>query len=119
MLDLNDYLKRVSDQSQDAFKGQKRILSFQQYLEAFCANPVRLGRNAPQYVLDVYDHYGTKQTEGIGGRVTRWKLFDAPWENGRDSLQGQEQIQQELHRHLHRFAVTGSADKLVLLHGPN
>ena len=46
MFELNSFIKRVNDQSVEAFKGQKRILSFQQYLESFCANPVRLGRNA-------------------------------------------------------------------------
>jgi serine protein kinase len=119
MVEINDFIKRLNDQSLEAFKGQKRILSFQQYLDAFCANPVRLGRNAAQYVLDVFDHFGTQQVESVGGRATRWKLFDAPFDNGREPLLGQEQVQFELHRHLERFAATGRADKLVLLHGPN
>lgn len=119
MIEMNDFLKTVNEQSIETFKGQKRILSFHQYLDAFCASPVRLGRNAAQYVMDVYDHFGSKQVDGVGGKFTRWNLFDAPWDNGRDSLIGHEPLQLELRRHLHRFAVTGRADKLVLLHGPN
>ncbi|HYF49564.1 MAG TPA: serine protein kinase PrkA [Planctomycetota bacterium] len=119
MVDLNDFLKKTNEQSLEVFKGQKRILSFQQYLDAFCANPMRLGRNAAQYVLDAFEHYGTKQVGGVGGKFTRWKLFDAPFDNGREPLIGQEPCQQELYRHLKRFAITGRADKLVLLHGPN
>ena len=119
MVEINNFIKRVNEQSIEAFKGQKRILSFQQYLESFCATPVRLGRNAAHYVLDVYEHFGTRQVEGIGGRVTRWGLFDAPWDEGRNLLLGQEQLQFELHRHLHRFAASGRGDKLILLHGPN
>ena len=119
MVEINDFIKRLNDQSVEAFKGQKRILSFQQYLELFCANPMRLGRNAAQYVLDVFDFFGTDKVNSIGGKATRWKLFDAPFDNGRDPLMGQEQLQFELHRHLERFAATGRADKLVLLHGPN
>jgi len=119
MVNISAFLKQTSEQSVDTFKGQKRILSFQQYLETFCANPLRFGRSAAQYLLDVFDHYGTREAHGIGGPVTRWKLFDAPWDNGRDTLTGQESIQAELHRYLRRFAATGRADKLVLLHGPN
>ena len=92
MFEINDFIKRVNEQSIEAFKGQKRILSFQQYLESFCANPVPLGRNAAQYVLDVYEHFGTRQVAGIGGNVTRWSLFDAPWDNARNPLIGQEQL---------------------------
>lgn len=119
MVDINDFLKKTNDQSLETFKGQKRILSFQQYLEAFCANPVRLGRNAAQYVLDMFEHFGTRKVHGIGGTFTRWNLFDAPFDKGREPLVGQEQCQQELHHQLRRFSVTGRADKLVLLHGPN
>jgi len=119
MVDITKLLKDISDQSVEAFKGQKRILSFPQYMEAFCANPVRLGRNSAQYVFDVFEHFGTREVQGIGSKNTRWNLFDAPWDNGRDPLVGQEPVQAELHRHLKRFAATGRADKLVLLHGPN
>ena len=119
MLEINAFLKQVNEQSLESFKGQKRILSFQQYLDAFCANPVALGRNAAQYVLDVFEHFGTQEVESIGGKSIRWKLFDAPWDSGRDPVLGQEAVQAELHRHLHRLSVTGRADKLILLHGPN
>jgi predicted Ser/Thr protein kinase len=119
MTPINDFLKSVNDQSLDAFKGQKRILSFQQYLESFCASPVRLGRTASQYVLDAFEYYGSHSVEGIGGKTTRWRLFDAPFDNGRNQLHGQEMVQQEIHRYLRRFAATGYADRLTLLHGPN
>ncbi|HYG75714.1 MAG TPA: serine protein kinase PrkA [Planctomycetota bacterium] len=119
MVELSDFLKRVNDQSIEAFKGQKRILSFQQYIEAFSANPERLGRSAPQYVLDCFESYGSKKVDGIGGKFTHWNIFDAPWDEGRDPLVGQEAVQNELHRYLQRFAATGQCDKLVLLHGPN
>ena len=119
MVEINEFLKQINEQSIESFHGQKRILSFQQYLDAFCANPVRLGRNAAQYVLDVYEHFGTREVVTIGAKCTRWNLFDAPWDNGRDQVFGQEFVQAELYRHLRRFAMTGRADKLVLLHGPN
>ena len=119
MDDLSSFLKRVNDDTLDAFKGQKRILSFQQYLEAFTANPVRLGRSAAQYLLDVFEHFGTREVENASGKVTQWKLFDAPWDNGRSRMAGQGAAQNELYRHVRRFAASGRTDKLLLLHGPN
>jgi serine protein kinase len=119
MADLNGFLKSINEQSLQSFKGQKRILSFAQYMDAFAASPMRLGRTASQYVFDAFDHYGTREVDFIGGKVTRWNIFDAPWDNGRDPLVGQEPVQAELHRHLRRFSATGYGDKLVLLHGPN
>ena len=118
-LNLHEFFKQVNDSSMTAFRNQKRILSFQQYLDAFCLKPVQLGRNAPQYVFDVFKHFGTRKVNGIGGKFTRFVLFDAPWDNGRGALEGQESIQLELVRHIRRFALTGFCDKLVLLHGPN
>jgi len=118
-VNLHEFLRLVNDQSLSTFRNQKRILSFQQYLDAFCLKPMQLGRNAPQYVFDVFKHFGTRKVNGIGGKYTRFSLFDAPWDNGRGALEGQEAIQLELVRHIRRFAVSGACDKLVLLHGPN
>jgi len=119
MVELGDFLKSVNEQSIEAFKGQKRILSFPHYMDAFAANPARLGRAAPQYVLDSFEHYGSARIQGIGTKLTHWNIFDAPWDAGRDPLIGQEFVQNEVHRYLRRFAATGMCDKLVLLHGPN
>src|ERR1043165_428176 len=119
MLNLHEFVKQVNDNSLANFRNQKRILSFQQYIDSFFSRPVLLGRNAPQYVFDVFKHFGTRKVNGIGGKSTRFVLFDAPWDDGRGALEGQEAVQLELVRHLRRFALTGVCDKLVLLHGPN
>ena len=118
-LNLLEFFKQVNDNSLTNFRNQKRILSFQHYLDAFCLQPTLLGRNAAQYVLDVFKHFGTRKVNGIGGKVNRFVLFDAPWDNGRGALEGQEAVQLELVRHIRRFSLTGACDKLVLLHGPN
>lgn len=119
-INLHEFFKQVNDSSQANFRSQKRILSFQHYLDAFVVNSVLLGRNAPQYLLDVFKHFGTRKVGSIGGKVTRFVLFDAPWEDGRNALEGQEAVQLELVRHIRRFSLTaGGCDKLILLHGPN
>ena len=85
-INLHEFFKQVNDSSLTTFRTQKRILSFQHYLDAFCLHPVQLGRNAAQYVLDVFKHFGTRKVPSIGGKATRFVLFDAPWDNGRGAL---------------------------------
>ena len=51
------------------------------------------------------DYYGTEQVDGIGGKITRFKMFDAPFEGGRDKLYGHEPIQHEIYDLLRRFAA--------------
>jgi predicted Ser/Thr protein kinase len=119
MVDLDGFLQETSRESEAVFQGQKRILSFRQYLDAFCAAPERLGRSAAQYLLDAFDHFGTEDVSGIGGKVRRFKLFDAPFDNGRHKLFGYEETQNTVYSILRRFAATGRADRLILIHGPN
>jgi len=119
MVNLDGFMSETSDQSKSEFKAQKRILSFRQFLDAFALDPVRIGRNAPQYVVDCFEHYGTEQVDAIGGKARRFKMFDAPFEGGTDKLIGHEDVQNKAYGLLKRFAATGRADRLVVLHGPN
>ena len=71
---------------------------------------------------DMFDYYGTTQVERPWGTLTRYKLFDLPWEGEgarRDALVGQEEVQGELYRVLSNFAQEGRPNRLILLHGPN
>ncbi len=119
------------------FQEGRRLLSFQQYLELFAADPVRYGRDAANYVRDMFDNFGTRVVAKPWGEVTRWNLFDLAWEpapgaapgeaaqaslvsHGRDgALVGQEELQAEIYRCLANFAREGRANRLVLMHGPN
>src|SRR5262249_34549687 len=51
--------------------------------------------------------------------MTRWKLFDCPWDGGKDSLMGQEEVQAAVYRLISNFAREGRTNRLILLHGPN
>jgi len=119
MFELDAFLSETGRESEATFEGQKRILSFRQYLDAFCATPERFGRSAAQYLLDAFDHYGSEEVPGIGGKVRRFRLFDAPFDNGRRKLHGYEDAQNTVYSILRRFAATGRADRLILIHGPN
>ena len=51
--------------------------------------------------------------------MTRWRLFDCPWDDGKDALMGQEEVQAAVYRLVSNFAREGRTNRLILLHGPN
>src|SRR5262249_37048987 len=115
-------LDKIAATVESRFKEGRRVLSFQEYLELFATNPGRFARDAARYMRDMFDFYGTTQIERPWGTLTRFKLFDLPWESEghrRDALVGQEEVQSEIYRVLSNFAQEGRPNKLVLLHGPN
>lgn len=118
------------------FHEGRRLLSFQQYLALFASHPVRYGRDAARYMRDMFDHYGTRTVARPWGELTRFRLFDLPWEaegprgngapapgkdlSGREAaLVGHEELQAEIYRVLCNFAQEGRANRLILMHGPN
>ncbi|HEX9297427.1 MAG TPA: serine protein kinase PrkA [Polyangiaceae bacterium] len=116
------HLEKIATTVESRFREGRRVLSFQEYLELFATDPVRFSRDAARYMRDMFDFYGTSQIERPWGTLTRYRLFDLPWEaegNRRDALVGQEEVQGELYRVLSNFAQEGRPNKLILLHGPN
>ncbi len=118
------HVARVAADVRHGFAESKRVLSFGEYLELFASHPVRYGRPAPNYVRDMFQHYGTEVVKKPWGRRTRFKLFDCGWESaegkrGEPTLVGHEEVQAEVFRALCNFAREGRANRLVLLHGPN
>lgn len=110
------------------FREGRRVLSFQEYLTLFASDPVRYGRDAPRYVRDMFDHFGTESVQRPWGEQRRFRLFDLPWEpapsagagHGRDTaLVGHEDLQDETYRALSNFVQEGRANRLILMHGPN
>lgn len=108
-----------------SFRAEKTVLSFREYVELFVEDPARHGRDAATYVRDMFDWFGTEEIDKPTGKVTRFKLFDAPWstEHTRDSrepvLVGQEDLQGAIYKFISNFVNDGRANKLILAHGPN
>ncbi|MBE7463255.1 MAG: serine protein kinase PrkA [Planctomycetes bacterium] len=119
MFKVDDFLKEATQHSLEAFQKQRRVLSFQQWLDLFLKDPATQGRNAAQYLVDCLDYYGHYEVDSIGGKARRYKLFDAPFDAGRTRMIGHEAAQHDVYDLFHRFAATGKADRLVLSHGPN
>lgn len=119
-----DGLTEIAEGVERAFRHGNRVLSFAEYLDLFASHPARYGRGAPEYVRDMFAFYGTREIVQPWGKLTRFKLFDAPWSDPEvktkePMLVGQERLQQGIFRALSNFAREGRANRLVLMHGPN
>jgi serine protein kinase len=121
-------LQSIATSVEQRFREGRRVLSFQEYLTLFASSPVRYGRDAPRYVRDMFDHFGTEVVQRPWGDQIRFRLFDLPWEptasagfgHGPDAaLVGHEELQAETYRALSNFVQEGRANRLILMHGPN
>jgi len=117
--DARDWLTHATGEMRDSFARNRRVISFSEYVTLFSAEPVRQLRSAAQYLRDVFDHFGTEPVRTPRGPMTRWKLFDCAWDNGKDALIGQEEVQAAVYRLVSNFAREGRTNRLMLLHGPN
>ena len=116
---VKDTLLELHAAVREDFTRNRRVLSFSEYLALAFAEPTRQLRSSTQYIVDCFDHYGSEDVSYPWGEVTRFKLFDAPWDNGEDRLFGQEMVQNQTYRILRTFVQDGRPNKLILLHGPN
>jgi predicted Ser/Thr protein kinase len=114
-----DSLSRIGQEVRDAYTRNKRVMSFDEFYQLFLQRPDQYARNAAQYLKDVFDHFGTVEVKTPRGPQTRYRLFDVPFDGGRDRLVGQEEVQSRVYRAVANFVREGGVNKLVLLHGPN
>ncbi len=117
--DPEQWLSQAVTDVREGFARKRLLMSFQEYFGLFGANPARHARSAAQYLRDVFDHFGSTTIPTPRGSATRWHLFDCAWEDGRDALMGQEEVQAAVYRLVSNFAREGRTNRLILLHGPN
>lgn len=119
MNDGQKILSSLATEVREDYDRNKRILSFAEFLDLFAETPRRHARNAVQYLRDCFLFYGTETKPAVWGDVTHYRLFDAPFDDGKERLVGQERAQQRVFRLLDNFVRQGEVNKLILLHGPN
>jgi predicted Ser/Thr protein kinase len=117
--DSKAWLAHAAGEVRESFARNRRVMSFGEYFSLFGADPARQLRSAAQYLRDVFEHFGTELVRTPRGLMTRWKLFDCPWDVGKDALMGQEEVQSAVFRLVSNFAREGRTNRLILLHGPN
>lgn len=113
------FLNATVARTRERFVAEKSLLSFAEYLEVVRQSPAAQARDAATYVRDCFLHYGTERVERPYGKFTRYKLFDCPFDGGRDPLLGHEGVQEQVFGLISDFVREGRVNKLVLLHGPN
>ena len=112
-------LKEISESVEKQFIQDRTILSFDEYMEIVKTEPQTHLRSAAQYLVDMFNFYGTTQIDLPVGPVKRYNLFDMPFLAGEHRVAGQEQIQNQIYHCLENFSRQGRVNKLILLHGPN
>jgi serine protein kinase len=120
----HEEIERVSASVRERFLAEKRLLSYDDYVEELVAHPYRHSRDAARYLKDCFDHYGSYELPRPVGAIRRFKLFDQRFDgagsgSGQVRLSGHEELQNAFYRALGNFVREGRANKLVLLHGPN
>lgn len=118
-IESSKLLDDLADRSQERFEARRVILSFPEYFDEVLRSPTLHTRDTPHFLRDMFDFFGTKTVRGVDGPVRRFTLFDAEFDGGSSRVLGQEQLQNDVYRHLSTFCEKGRVDKLLLIHGPN
>lgn len=131
-MDVRDEIARVGEGVRARFEAEKRVLSFEEYLEEVAEHPQRHLRDAARYLGDAIEHFGSRVVERPWGKVRRWNVFDLDFGDSpaaevtgseeharRERLAGHEQLQANAVAALRAFRREGRANRLLLLHGPN
>jgi serine protein kinase len=110
---------RIGHRVAERFAGDRRLLTYEQFLALFAADPYLPARTAVQYLRDAVLHFGSTQVPTIGGTTVRWRIFDAAQAGGEGAVIGQERPQRDLVDTIFAAAREGRLDRMILLHGPN
>lgn len=87
------------------------ILSFDQYMNIFKAQPMRECRTCAIYLKDLFDFYGKNKNGGF--KIFTKDQPDTP------PVHGQTKTQEEIYQNLINFTEVGFNNKFLLLVGPN
>ncbi|MCO4769507.1 MAG: serine protein kinase [Deltaproteobacteria bacterium] len=107
-----------SKQDLEQFKDLHWSGTFAQYLDRVRENP-RITRNAFQRIYDMILSYGSEDYVEFKKRITRYRLFDDPIDDGKDAIFGIDVQLQKLVQVLKAAAMGyGPEKRVILLHGP-
>jgi len=115
----SNFLTELSDSIRTTFEEKRSLMSFDEYFEAFQAEPQLHSRSIAQYVRDMFDYFGEDVVDIGVRKQRRFRLFDMDFLGGKNRLVGHEEAQNEIYRILNNFIRERRITRLVLLHGPN
>jgi serine protein kinase len=93
--------------------------SFDRYVdELVTPDPAPHVRTAYQLVRDMLAHFGQEQVDRDGDTYTRYRLFDDPFDGGRNALFGVEQVVDRLAGAIRAAAREEGKERILVLNGP-
>ncbi|MCA9577172.1 MAG: serine protein kinase PrkA [Polyangiales bacterium] len=128
--EIEALLEQTYARTRDRFERERRVLSFDAYLDLVAREPSRAVRDAATYARDALDHFGRYEVARPTGLTHRYRLFDLDFggdtapttgsrHDDRERLIGHEELQESFRRALEGFIREGRVNRMVMLHGPN
>lgn len=116
---VNELLSSITSGSIDHFETSNSVMTFLEYLELVEKYPALHLRGAAQYFADAIDYFESYPIDSGWGKMNRYTLFDAEFDQHEGRVMGHERVQEEIVRNIRNFVRAGKVDRLILLHGPN
>jgi serine protein kinase len=113
------FINNLQEDLKEQFGRDRSLMSFGEYLDEVAAHPCRQSRDTARYLYDAITSFGYHDIQRPYGVQRRYHIFDAPFDDGIDSVSGQEEVQCKLVGLLSDFVREGRSNRLILLNGPN
>ena len=113
--DITDF---VVKENLERYTGAAWQGSFTEYLALVAKDPYRHTRTSYQLMYDMLAHYGHEDFEDNGEEVRRYRLFDDPFNGGKNAIYGLERTIEKLVQYIRSGAREGGKERIFILHGP-
>lgn len=112
---ITDY---IVERNREQFKEVSWEGGYLEYLDMVCADPYRHTRTTYQLAFDMIQHFGSETFEDSGETVRRYKLFDDPFNEGKNAIYGLERTISRLVKYIRAGAREEGKERIFVLHGP-
>lgn len=92
--------------------------SFQDFMQMLSENPHKHTRTAFQYINDMIQSFGSYHVENCGDHLTRYKIFDDPFDKGEHAVYGLDRKLMNLVANMRTISEGGGKERIMVLHGP-
>ncbi|MFH1638573.1 MAG: hypothetical protein ABIB71_09165 [Candidatus Woesearchaeota archaeon] len=118
MFSLEEFLKGIAEGANKGYNSLKLGLSFNDFLKYLVSNPNQVLRTSYQYLYDSISYYGTEDIADCGETITKYNLFNDPFNNGNNRIFGSERAISALVNEIRSSAMEEGHERIMMLHGP-
>ncbi len=112
------FLEELKEEMKQKYIGMRWSGSFSEFLSIVEKNPKMHTRSAFQYISDMIQSFGSYKIHDCGDELTRYRIFDDPFDNGEHAVFGLNRTLMRLVANLRTIAERGGSERIILLHGP-